>query len=197
MTNGKRWQTCAIAISLGFVYSTFTLAFAQHPVAEKDSESMAILSTRNGRYKEALKYASKAIAKSPDRFDLYLNRSSTYLNLKDYKNALADLNKAEVLMKGKEVEATERSQLHFNRGSVYLEMKRDQEALKDMQLAVKAFPFHAGAEYELGRLYTKMGKKDLALKALKSSRELYVMSKSRPAIIALLDKEIAKANALK
>lgn len=194
--NKHKWRRNSFAILIALLQSTSPV-FAQHVVSASDDEGMAFLSMKSGRNAEALNYLNKAIAKSPDKADLYLNRSSCYLNMKDLKKALADLNKAETLMKGKKEDPTSMTILYYNRGSIFLKLKRDQDAFREMKLAVEAFPFNAGAKLELGKLYVKFGKKDLALKSLESSRDLYVQSKSRAENIAILDKEIAKAKALK
>lgn len=192
----NKWQTLPIAAVIVLSLSSASVVFAQHVISNSDSESMAYLSMRQGKNKEAVSFLNKAIAASPDKAELYVNRSSCFLNLKDTKRALADLNKAEALMKDKKNAPNSVSLFHYNRGAIYLELKRDKDALKEMQLAVDAFPFNAGAEYQLGKLYLKLGKKDLALKYLSSARESYVASKSS-ADVTVVDKEIAKAKALK
>ena len=146
---------------------------AQHVIDKSDYESMALLNARMGKTDEALLYFGKAIEKSPDNFGLYINRASALLNAKQSQKALADLEKADTLMKGKRVPPFIESGFMANKGAAYAALNRDNEAIKCLLRAIELSPKSPSAHQSLADLYVKTGDKKLALQHLRIAREQY------------------------
>jgi tetratricopeptide (TPR) repeat protein len=98
------------------------------PKAEADyNTAMALIS--KGSHKRAIPYLDRAIKLSPADWKLYDARGSAWLDLEDYKRALADLTKA--------VELAHRSQIYEDRARCYFEMHNFKDAIADQSEAIK------------------------------------------------------------
>lgn len=142
-----------------------------------DSLPAAIMASNRGDYEKALSIMNKLVEKNPSSWELYMNRSSVYLKLKDPKQALNDINKAFVLLKLPENKKSRDdtvmySAALYNRACVYMRLGKDIEAIPDLVEAVSVNHFFPAAHYQLGDLYTKQGKLDLALQNYKTSKSL-------------------------
>jgi len=76
----------------------------------------------NGDFPTALKRFTEAIEITPENHLLYSNRCMTYIQLKDWENALNDANKCTEL-------AGDFAKGHFRKGVVLTELKRKDDAL--------------------------------------------------------------------
>ena len=111
-----------------FLLSICTLAgVVAHPNEEQDARELFAKGNeafRNGDYKLAVDFFSKAISKAPTKPALYFNRGSSYAILKEYQKAIRDFTKTIELSPG-----------HFdaynNRGLAYHDIRQFDKAISD------------------------------------------------------------------
>lgn len=151
----------------------FCAGYSQHIISKDDNEGMAELMLRQGKNKEALAYMNKAIAKDPSNAGLYSNRSTCYLRLGNAKKALGDIEKAFVLMKGKNLKPSTQGMFYFNRGSIFRALKRDKEAFRDLKQSSEMWPLNPGVHLALAEMLQQMGKTKQAIESYNDARQLY------------------------
>lgn len=151
------------------------MAHASYPVPA-DSLRAAIMASDRGDYKVALSIMNKLVAKEPLSYQLYINRCSVYVHLKDAKNALKDINKAFELMELPDNKKSVNPEVYaiglLNRACVFQELGKDSEALADLQKSVKLNHLLMQAHWKLALLYKKQGKKELALQSYKTAESI-------------------------
>ena len=96
------------------------LARAQHDLEMKSDSADAALAAGDrlsdlGRYREAIAVFSEAIRKHPDNARLYLDRGHRYINVRRLRDALSDLQSAQLLEQAKP-DAAERQQILYHLG---------------------------------------------------------------------------------
>lgn len=114
-----------------------------------------------GSNKEAYESFSKAIEKFPNYADAYYKRGHTGYELKQYRLALDDLNKA--------ISIEKKADYFFTRGRIRMKMNDIDPAISDFKDAIKLDPHSYKAFNKLGLIYTQMKKYDQALQYLEKS----------------------------
>lgn len=138
-----------------------------------DSLQAAIMASNRGDFKGALAIMNKLVAKEPSSCEIYINRCSVYLDLKDLKNAQNDINKAFDLMElpenKKSISLNIRAAGLLNRGCLKVELGKENEAHADLLESIRMNPSLVKGHCALAKLYKKQGKNDLALESYRTA----------------------------
>jgi tetratricopeptide (TPR) repeat protein len=144
------------------IESLYTQALKSEPT---EDQKIKILLGRSDiridaqNWKDALGDLDALITIKEDWF-YYQNRANVKLHLKEYKGALADINKAMQLL-GR----PNKSLLTF-RGELLFKFEKLDLAIKDFNAILSASPNDAAAYYNLGRIYNKQKDKSASVKML-------------------------------
>ncbi|WP_372365072.1 tetratricopeptide repeat protein [Candidatus Uabimicrobium sp. HlEnr_7] len=123
------------------------------------------ITSQAGNSYKSIEYYTLQIAKNPQHPHTYSNRGLRYKDLKMYKEAFADYNKAIQLN-------PQYLQAYFNRGSLYYSLKMYNKAISDYSKAIQINPQYSGAHSNRGSLYHKLGKHKEALADYNKAIEL-------------------------
>ncbi len=171
-----------------FIFS-ISIGYSQVSVEDKNaaikSFNEAVGLVKSKKYKEAIPFYEKAIAKNPEYSKAYYNRGIAYLNTKNYHNAIVDFKKtiemepkntsayyyvAYSSMKAKDYKSAVEyfsktlemdpayKNVYLNRGISYLKMKDNDKAIPDFSKALEEKPEDVNAYFYKG--YAQMLKKD-------------------------------------
>lgn len=117
-------------------------------------ERLGLKEYKNGNYKQAIEYFSKAIEYNPKDASLYNNRGLAYYNLQQYDKAIADYTKAIEIRPDFADAYYNRGLAYFKKGSSYnLEPRR--KAISDFTKAIELRPDFVDAYYMRAVTYTE------------------------------------------
>lgn len=125
---------------------------------------------RESKFKEARDELSKAIAIKPNDPRLYLERSFTELQLKLYRDVIADVNRAIVLSEKSNLGDLVLSNGYANRSKAYAALGQFDRAIEDMKRRAKADSTDTGAHVDLAELYSKKGDRTMAIQETELAR---------------------------
>lgn len=138
-------------------------ALKSHPDYASLYYCRGLIQNTREKYAKAIDDFNKAFdLEISNKFDLFLNRGVSYLNLAEYDNAREDLNKAI------EMEPYNASAYH-SRGRVLYELKEYENAVSDFQRSLELNPKNEVAFFNLGMAFYRMGKKTEACKNFHTS----------------------------
>lgn len=115
---------------------------------------------KKGNYNEAIKLYTDCLQLDPEYRSynsiIYCNRAAAYMNLKKYREALADINKSIEL-------DHQYAKAYFRRAEIKMENEEYEDALRDFQKVKQLNPNYPGIHertMECEKLYKKASKKD-------------------------------------
>ena len=113
-----------------------TATTVSEPTAEKAyNEGTALLQQK--KYKEALAKFNEAIEHNPEFGKAYLNRATTYSDLKEYDKAVSDYTKA--------IGIEESTSAYFGRAQAHYELNKFDDAKNDYAKIIELDPLYAPA----------------------------------------------------
>ena len=127
---------------------------------------------RRGQNDEALKWFTKAIESRPEQMNSYMDRANVLMKLKKYREALADVEKYSQLLD----QTAYREDKGFLASVARMKAKA-QEGMGQKEQALKNYKESISlddtvyAHAELGALYKRQGKKDLAIQELEIAKK--------------------------
>lgn len=157
MTTSQGWRPsrtldrCLIALLVASVVFAAGLLRAQEGEVE-DMYGQALAAMSQGEPRQAITILGKAIARAPQRADLFLLRSRAYDASGNYAAALKDSSTAIDL-------APQEAEGYLSRARVHVSMNREQLALADATRAIELAPNEPDGYYVRADIYDSMGRK--------------------------------------
>lgn len=148
---GRALDRSLIALLVASVVFAVGMLQAQDDEVE-DMFGQAMMAMSKGEPREAINILGKAIARAPQRTDLYLLRSRAYDASGNYAAALKDATRVIEL-------APQDAEGYLSRARVHVSMNRSQLALADASKAIELAPDEPDGYYARADIYNELGRK--------------------------------------